>query len=403
MVLAEANRHKSARTLASTLDWVGYTSKSLKAFADTYKKIISFQNANTAALAPGGSKAFGATLKPVNMRGIDKLVATTGDRVFKAFGVAALADHVSEKIIQHIFSVRAFVNPLDSAELIVAQAENEELVRSQQLERLRRAKPFMAANTPAIRTAQSEALGKAWEQFKVKNSGGASAIKDARLALLVMLIEGVNFQKLIADCLMKNDPKSWWSLTASAFAVSSNLFDIGSASAKAIFGAESWSYQRIKFAGGVLGSTATAIGAVLDVRDAAKFFGRDDYTLAVAYMSKGAFGATNAGLTVASAFTYAAPLIGRLTGNAALGTGARVIGARAAAVIGMRILFMSAGVWITVAIFGIQVLIWVISDDALEEWCLLCAFGKNRTSRDGFISTQVQTSALEKALLEIGS
>jgi hypothetical protein len=402
-VLAEANEHQTARRLASTINWIGYTSKSLKALADTYKKVISFQNANAAAAAAGGSKAFGATLKPVNMRGIDKLVSSTGDRFFKAFGVPGLADHASEKIIQHIFSLRAFVSAEDSAELIEAQAKNEGIVRSQQLQRLRTAKAFMAADTPAIRTVQSEALGKAWEQFKAKSAGAASSMKDARLALLVMLIEGVNFAKLAADCEMKKDAKIWWSLTASGLTITSTLFETASVPAKALFGAESWSYQRIKLAGGLLGSTASAIGAVLDFRDAAKFSGKKNFSLFALYAAKGTLGSINAGLTVASAFTYAAPLIGRLTGNAALGTAIRVVGTRAAAVIGMRILFMSAGVWVTVLVFGVQVLIWMISDDALEEWCLLCAFGKSSTSGQAFRSTKTQANALDKALLEIGS
>lgn len=210
--LVEAKSHQEDRTLASALTWTTYTTKSLKALADTYKKIISFQNANTAAAAQSGSKAFGVTLRAVNMRGIDKIVATAGDRFFKAFSAPGLADDASEKIIQHIFAIRAFVDPMDSIELIKAQAANAEVDRGQQLRRLRTARAFLAADTPTIRTAQSEALGKAWEDFKTKNSKAASVMKDARLALLVMLIEGVNFNKLLADCTMKNDAKSWWSL-----------------------------------------------------------------------------------------------------------------------------------------------------------------------------------------------
>jgi hypothetical protein len=109
-----------------------------------------------------------------------------------------------------------------------------------------------------------------------------------------------------------------------------------------------------------------------------------------------------AGLTAAATFTYAAPQIARLTGNATLATGARVVGARAAALIGCRILFMSAGVWITVAGFGIQLLIWSITDDALEEWCSLCAFGDKRTSRDAFRTAKGQTDGLAKALENMG-
>ncbi|MFL6673817.1 MAG: T6SS effector BTH_I2691 family protein [Massilia sp.] len=401
--LAEANKHQADRTLASALSWTSYTTKSLKTIADTYRKMNGIQNANSSASSANGSKAFGVALRAVNMHGIDKIVASAGDRIFKAFSVPGLADYASEKIVQHIFSLRAFVSAEDSVALVEAQARNEGLLRSEQLKRLSVARVFLAADTPAIRTEQSEALGKAWEQFKTKHTGAATAMKDARLALLVMLIEGVNFNKLLADCVMRNDAKSWWSLTASGLVITSNLFDIASVPAKYLFeNAEAWSYQRLKLAGGCLGSAASAIGAVLDMREAMKAYGKGNMGFAGAYLIKGMVGLANAGLTSAATFTYAAPLIGRLTGNAALGTAARVAGTRAAAVIGFRILLMSTGAWVTVVVFGIQIFIWVISDDALEEWCSLSVFGNNRKSRDAYRTSKTQDRALGKALLEIG-
>jgi hypothetical protein len=400
--LAEAAKHQKERTMASAINWTNYAAKSFKALADTYKKTVSFHNANTSASSAKGSAAFGIPLRPVKMHGIDKLVMTAGDRFFKAFSVPGLADHACEKIIQQIFSIRAFVDPMDSAKLIQVQAENEGLSRRQQMKRLAIAKKFLATDTPLIKTSQSEALTNAWEDFKTKNSGASNATKDARLALLVMLIEGVNFNKLIAECAIKNDAKSWWSLAASGVTIASGMFEIASVPAKVIFGnADAWSYQRIKLAGGLLSSAASVIGAVLDFRDAAKFSGKGNTSLYILYSMKGGLGLINAGLTVATTFTYAAPLIGRLTGNTLLGTAARTIGIRATAIIGIRILFMSAGAWITVIAFGIQIIIWVISDDALEEWCALCAFGKNRTSRDAYRNLKMQSDELEKSMREI--
>lgn len=400
--LADANKHQAEHTVASALSWTSYTTKTLKAFADTYKKMSGIQSTNVSASSVSGSKAFGVRLRPVNMHGMDKLLATAGDRIFKAFAVPGLVDHASEKIIQHIFSLRAFVSAKDSAELIEAQARNEGQVRSQQLQRLRTARAFLAADSPAIRTAQSEALGKAWQEFKTKHAGAAGAMKDARLALLIMLIEGVNFNKLIADCAIKNDAKSWWGLTASGVTITSNLFDVASVPAKALYSAESWTFQGIKLAGGLLGSSASMIGAVLDMREASKAYGKGNSLLSLMYSFKGGLSLISAGMTVAATFTYAAPLIGRLSGNQALGVATRLVGVRAAAVIGVRILFMSAGAWVTVIAFGVQVFVWVISDDALEEWCSLSALGGSRTSREAYRTSKTQNSALEKALLELG-
>ena len=400
--LEEAARHQADRTLASTMNWVNYTAKSLKAFADTYKKLVSAQNANISASSAAGSKAFGVKLKPVNMRGFDKLGISVGDRVFKAFRVPGMADYVSEKIIQQIFTVRAFADPGDSARLIDAQANNEEVTRRQRRERLRDSFKFMATDTPASRTAQSEALRKAWEDFNSKQSSSASAIKDARLAVVVMLIEGVSFNKLLVDCATKNDAKSWWSLAASGMTITSALFDAASVLAKNVIGSESWSYQRLKLAGGVLSSAASGITAVLDMHDAMKFFGRGNGSMAWLHIFKGVIGFANAGLTAATTFTYAVPLIARLTGQRGLASAVGTISARAATVVGIRILFMSAGAWLTVAAFGMQVLIWITTEDALQEWCSLCAFGSERKSRSAYRTRAAQSTGLEAALRDIG-
>jgi len=108
----------------------------------------------------------------------------------------------------------------------------------------------------------------------------------------------------------------------------------------------------------------------------------------------------NVGLTAATTFTYAAPLIGRLTGSQVAAGAARAVGARAAAIIGVRILFMSAGAWLTVGAFGIQCFIWIITDNALEDWTERSAFGKNTKNRFG--SPQSQRQGLEQALIEVG-
>jgi hypothetical protein len=173
-------------------------------------------------------------------------------------------------------------------------------------------------------------------------------------------------------------------------------------SVKAVSGAESWNYQRLKLAGGVLGSAASIITAVLDLKDAKKFENRGENTLKWVCTLKGFLGLANGGLTVAVTFTYAAPMIGRLTGNAALGAATRAVGTRAAAMIGARILFMSAGAWATVAMFGLQTLIWVMVDDDLQEWCERCAFGKQRNGPGGYLNVKYQDEGLRKALKEMG-
>jgi hypothetical protein len=168
--LALAEQHKGQRTVASALTIEGILAKSLKVFADTHKKAAGLYAANTAAQSTAGSTAFGAKLNPVNTRGIDKIAATVGDKVLGHFKVNGLADHVSEKLIQHMLSLRAMVDPKDSLALVVAQAAAEPQSRGQLLRRMAAAETFLAASTDEIKTAQAENLRAAWAHFKSGNS-----------------------------------------------------------------------------------------------------------------------------------------------------------------------------------------------------------------------------------------
>lgn len=63
---------------------------------------------------------------------------------------------------------------------------------------------------------------------------------------------------------------------------------------------------------------------------------------------------------------------------------------------------MSVGVWISVLSFGVQIIIWVITDDALESWCSLCVFRTKKDSSAAYTDISLQRKELEKSLIEIG-
>ena len=409
--LKDAEKHRAEQTLSKGLTWTGYTAKFLKGFADTYKKAQSVFDAVEKA-ATGTSAAFGAKINPINMRGTDKLMIGLGDKVFRYFAVDKLGDYAAEKVIQHIFSIRALVDPLDSERLVQAQAAGEQLSREQTLKRVRTTRNFMRLDTPELRTAQTEALAEAWKTFKSSGDSKVGiALKDSRLALVVALIEGVNFAKLIADCKMKGDTKSYFSLLASGMSITSALFDVAATVTKNLpakesanlpgLGAESWTYQSLKGWGGALSGTASFIGGVLDFMDAKK--NRDSGYRDLYYLCniKGLAGVSSGAITLAVTFTYAAPLVTRLTGQAAAGAAIEAVGARAAALIGLRILGMAAGGWITVGTLTIQVAIWMLTPDALEKWADHTAFGKKRKS-GGYLTAKEQEQGLANALQEMG-
>ncbi|QGZ40202.1 hypothetical protein GO485_14870 [Pseudoduganella flava] len=402
--LTEAGKHAAQKTPAGSLDVLTTISKSLKAVVDTYKKVASFNSSNTDAASDKGSKAFGIKLNPINARGIDLVVMTAGDRIFGQFRIYGLADYASEKMIQHLFSIRALLTPGDSLKLLEAQVANGAAVRAQTLQMIRSAQGGSLSAATELKTKQAEALRKTWKEFNDTNAKAANSMRDARLALLIMLIEGVNFSKLLNDCLTKNDKKSWFSLAASGMTVTSALYDMASVPAKALAkgGGDSWSYQRLKLIGGTLSTLAAGLTAYIDVNEAEKKGAQGQRFVSMLYLAKAFIGGGGAALTFATTFTYSAPVIGRLLKAPAISSAARVAGGRAAAIIAARILFMSVGAWVTVLTFGLQVLIWIFSKDELQIWCARCPFGVDRNTEGHFKSAKEQTKAFEDVLIGMG-
>jgi hypothetical protein len=401
--LNEASRHAKQNTPASADSLFIYAQKSLKAFVETYKKFASVNASNADAVAKT-SKAFGVPINSVRTRNADLVIMTAGDKLFKLFGLEKILDRHSEYMIQHLLSIRCLVDPVDSTNLIRSQIKNSPEVRRLMLQRLRAHKTITANGSLPNKTPHTEALEKGWKNFKETSLKAGSASKDARLALLIMLIEGANFFKLMADCVQKNDAKSWWSLAASGMTITSALFDLASVPIKNTLLAkgDAISYQRVKLMGGMLSAGAAAATIVLDHSAFKKEIANGDKGLIGLYTAKMVFGGANIGFVAATTFTYAAPLIEKLTGNAAAAAGARAIGTRATAIIAARVLFMAAGAWITVITFGIQILIWVFSKNELQSWCRLCVFGVAKNETAAYKSTADQNAGLEKVLIGMG-
>lgn len=396
--------------LATALTVEGMIAKTMKALADIYKKADGILNANESASSSKGSYAYGAKIKAIRTYGTDKILVEAADAIVHTFGFKKPADHLSEYILQRVFSIRAYVDPQDSKALLVAMAAHQTEARGQLLQRLGKADTFLAADTPHIKTVQAQAMHDAWDDFKKSNSKGATAVKDARLAVLVMLMEAFNTQKLLAECYTKGDSKTYWAFAASAMTIASGLFDVASAPSKHLYGdanvglpaGQSWTYQKIKLWGGLLSAGATAIGAYLDREEALKADAKGQLLLRNLYFSKAVLGASGVILTLATTSTYAAPYIARLTSNQAVVGAARTVGARAAAIVGARILCMGLGTLVTLGALMVQGAIWIFTPNALQQWASLSAFGKERKSPDGYKDAEKQYKELVTAFAEVG-
>ena len=95
--LAAAEATRTDRTVASAFNLEGKVSKLGEALFGVYKSASGIMKVNGDAASAAGDAAFGARLKAVNMRGIDGLITSAGDKILARFGVAnSLADHLCE-------------------------------------------------------------------------------------------------------------------------------------------------------------------------------------------------------------------------------------------------------------------------------------------------------------------
>lgn len=380
--------------------------KNLQRLADTYKKAQGVYDGNLKASGSSGASAFGVRLKPIKTRGVDRIVITAGDAIFRAFRIDKAGDFVSEKIIQHIFCVRAVVDPMDSLRLVVAQAKEQKLANAQILRRINAAKGFLGINPPegeakggiiVPRDQHTASLVEAWDDIKKNSNKGPAAIKDARLAVVVMLIESGNLAKLIADS--KGDAKAYAMIAASGMSITAAVLDIASVPAKNIWGSEAATYQKVKLFGGLLSGAASLVGAGVDLGSTVSELKKERWGLAALYGMKTTTGLAGGLLTIATSFSYGAGVIYKITGRTGLAQTARVISAGATRIVAARILMMSVGAWVTVITIGLQVLIWVFTPDALEEWCEGCAFGPKDKRKNW--NQKRQMEEFDQALVEV--
>lgn len=379
--------------------------KNLQRVVDMFKKAHSVYDAigdNARATASGSRhQAFGIHLRKSTALGLDKLVTTIGEGLYKALPAAArTADLVGEKTLHALFLLRAGVDKQDVENLIQKQAAAAALARNQTVLDLRR---NMAGIPRANPLPQVEDLRKAWAEFKGSGTeSSVRAIRDIRLAMVVGLMEGANLAKLMAQS--EDDLRSRSLIAASMMGLTAVVADIASVGAKSVLpdANDAWTFQKLKLVGGTLASVGSFVGAVVAVGDLHKELNRQEWLMMGLYGSKAAISLLSAGATAGTTISYAAPLLERLTGRQSAAMTVRVIGTRTAAIVGARILMLSVGLWITVALIAVEVAIWSLSPTPLQHWSRRNAFGNLRLASSAYKTPAEQMEELDKAIGQMG-
>ncbi|HGM6069939.1 TPA: hypothetical protein ACKP39_003663 [Stenotrophomonas maltophilia] len=191
--------------------------------------------------------------------------------------------------------------------------------------------------------------------------------------------------------------------------------------AKDFFGAGSVSAIRMKVAGSVLAGAGSFIGAYYSYLDAEAADRQQELAADILLSTKAFVTASAGGAQFLTALAYSSPIIERSLGRNSLTLGLRGMKAgleAAAATEGGAVVASQAmkrlGVWIlrlggwqvALALLVIEVLIWVISPNDLEKWCMNNAFGTNAGHGKGertfggepYSTPREQKQAFDKAI-----
>jgi len=349
-----------------------------------YKNAQSFANTNIRAVASDG-----AMLEAKGL-GFLKIFATAGDRIFPGAVAKKVDSVVSEKIFQSLFLVRAGAGVDDVLALAREQAWRETPDRFAMIRRMQAAKAFanVMEDSDGRLRPNAQVLQERWAKLAkgadmVGSDGRFNAAKDARLALVVAVLEVFNLSKVGYDASVKQDPKSAVVLGSAVASLAAAAVDVYANVVKGSIDEASMTFQRLKFTGGVLGGVASLGSVATAWIDAQKYADEDRknlYRLAIANASASLLGGT---LSALATLSYCGPWLLAVAERQAARRAGIAVATKLAAAAAMRLVFfratlMGAGLAFNLVALGVQVAIWKLTDDELQAWCEKCPFGKKR-------------------------
>lgn len=410
--LKDAKQNQNTPYSDAAVRTIETTKNYFQKLLDMYKENSALYQANIAAASPQGDTVFGVSLKTARTGQIDHVIVTAGNAIIKTFapaagraGAALKLDkaeiYLGEKLLQMVLACRSLVSTADIKALVAAEcADNvqrkkfkKEPTPQAKYKRLQKA----LRKEAEYRRTQGAKLQKAYDKLRVdKPKDHLAVVKDARLTLLVMMIEGVYLGRLLLQ--NEKDGALYASLAASGMALTAQAIDVISLPLSKIMqaGEQARSIQRLKLMGGLLMAASNGIGIVQDGLSARDASTKGQTTIQALYIAKATIGAIGLGASGLSTFTYAAPVIMRVSSNVAIAETAAALGARSAAILATRIVFMTVGSWVSLTIFVLQGLIWALEDDDLQIWISQTPFGKDSKNSKAPKDIKDLTQSLEK-------
>lgn len=369
---ASAGQAQPAAGHSAGVDAVISASGTLAKLNGYYSKLASLATqSDPKKLTPAGN-----ALKRLHA---DTFVMTVGDAIYEKFRINQMGDFVGEKLIQTLFLKRAGVSNTDAIALVRKQADLEQMSREEKLARVRAAVPFLRAGAPAKVPPATKELYDTWHQMQ-STADGEKPLRTARLTVVAMLLESVNFYKLMTGARDQDTSKK---LVQSGVSLLSSLITI---TMTPYYAALKTSNRTLgwKFVGGGLGAVGASVSVWMDwTKTVDTAFNKHQFDATVIYFLKTGADLGVTGALVLDTISTTAPLlkaIAKRYGTEAVIAAVETLTERAIAWAALRGIGMLLGWEATIGLIVLQAAADWLTPTALETWCAECAFGTGRTS-----------------------
>ena len=322
--------------------------------------------------------------------GVDRFVTTAGAYLLNRFPMKGIQDTVGNAMVRVVLLTRALMERDEAISLVAEELSSGQQGKRYFLDRIQfyRKKGSALPMQFALRDLELHhgalAMRKRWQ------AAAESSRNAVRLNSLAGVLEMVNFIHLATK--VDKDTRDYATLLASGMSLVAVYTSVHETVAKEFFGAGSVSAVRMKAAGSALAGAGSFIGAYYSFFDAKDSYKNADYASHALLNIKGVVSGVVGAAHFLTALAYTSPVIERSLGRNSLTLGLRGLKAgieAAAATEGGSVVASQAmkrvGVWIlrlggwevALALLVIDALVWAVSPNDLERWCMNNPFGRN--------------------------
>lgn len=333
--------------------------------------------------------------------GIEKLLVSVGNLILQPF-VKKAVDTLSEGLVTALLLARVGSDHLKIMDLLLEQARSGPSERAGLV--------FALNSGRAIITDRFKTRKGVWKELArdadmpkpnadPQQAGKFNESKQLAFGMVAVLLQSVYVWKLYSDAEnFPNNEKIRAELWIAGFSLGAGVADLFATGLKLVHSQaeKALTFQALKLGGGIL-SAASAWNIMLeDIDHYGSSTRKGDENISYLYLTKGVFGAMSGVCSLLSSISYTEPafhliasrfpesIIGRagaLLPEIAEGIAKRVFVTRA--------LLIAGGLYFSIAVIALQLLIWKYSNNALQAWCARCAFGVLNTHRYGSAKMQM--------------